>query len=412
MISTVKAGRLNTRTRERSLGASMALGIMLLPGLFATPSAQGQTLTTLYSFKGGDDGANPGAGVIRDGAGNLYGTTEDFGAPGCGCGTVFKLDVTGEVTVLHEFTFVADGANPFAGVIRDAPGDLYGTAQFGGDLTCNCGAVYKLDAAGQETLLHSFTGKAGDGANPLAGVIRDAAGNLYGTTAAGGSASSCGSGGCGTVFKLDATGKESVLYNFTNAADGGFPYAGVIRDAAGNLYGTTQFGGDRTCGCGTVFKLDTSGKESVLYSFTGKGGGGQFPQAGVIRDAAGNLYGTTFVGGAFNNGTVFKLNSAGKDSVLHSFKGQKADGANPSAGLIRDAAGNLYGTTQSGGALNGGTVYELSATGKESLLYSFTSGADGGFPLAGVIRDAAGNLYGTTQSGGTSGFGTVFKIAP
>ena len=275
----------------------------------------------------------------------------------------------------------------------------------------------QLDSTGKETVLYSFTGKA-DGAFPYAVLTRDAAGNLYGTTQ-NGDLARCGSGiGCGgVVFKLDTTGKETVLHRFTGkSGDGANPDAGVIRDAAGNLYGTTYYGGDLNCGftggCGTVFKLDTTGKETVLYTFTDAADGAQ-PFAGVIRDAAGNLYGTTQTGGTSGNGTVFKLNSAGKETVLYIFTGA-ADGAQPFAGVIRDAAGSLYGTTQHGGAFGLGTVFKLYPTGKETVLYSFSGGADGSTPAAALVRDAAGNLYGTTVLGGdpTCGCGTVFRIEP
>ena len=178
-------------------------------------------------------------------------------------------------------------------MIGDGAGNLYGATAAGGDL--NLGTVFKLDKTGKETVLHTFTGGA-DGAQPAAGVIRDKAGNLYGTTAFGGTCPHFD--GCGTVFKLDKTGKETVLYTFMDGGDGGFPEAGLVRDAAGNLYGTTSFGGIFTCsyGCGTVFKVDTAGKETALYTFTSGADGAQ-PYAGVILGAAGHLYGTTEYGG-------------------------------------------------------------------------------------------------------------------
>ena len=225
-------------------------------------------------------------------------------------------------------------------------------------------------------MLHSFTGGT-DGASPYAGLIRDAAGNLYGTTVYGGTSSS------GTVYKIDASGQEMVLYSFTGGNDGGFPYGGVIRDSAGNLYGTTYYGG--ASDAGTVYKIDASGQETVLYSFTGGTDGG-FPYAGVIRDSAGNLYGTTTGGGASGLGTVYKIDASGQETVLHSFTGG-ADGANPDAGVIRDSAGNLYGTTISGAASEGGTVYEVDSTGLETVLYSFQGGTDGYYPYGGLTGD-------------------------
>jgi uncharacterized repeat protein (TIGR03803 family) len=230
---------------------------------------------------------------------------------------------------------------------------------------------------------------------------------------------------------LDTTGKETVLYSFTGGADGENPTASLVRDAEGNLYGTTYSGGDPSCGtygCGTVFKLDINNNESILYSFTGAGGDGKYPYAGLIRDATGNLYGTTIDGGTagctgngFTGcGTVFKLDINNKESILHSFTGRFLDGGNPQAGLIRDAAGNLYGTTLDGGSFSGGTVFMLDPSGKESILHNFSGKPDGAGPESGVIMDAKGNLYGTTYGGGDAkcigghgyGCGVVFKLTP
>ncbi len=387
----------------------------------SAPSAHGQTFTVLHSFKGGTDGESPDAGVVRDAAGNLYGTTEYGGGNTCfsgdSCGTVFKVDTTGKETVLHSFTGGADGAFPLAGLILDAAGNLYGTTEYGGDLTCNsgvgCGTVFKVDTTGKETVLYSFTSGTDGAGKPIAGVIRDAAGNLYGTTSQGGPFSS------GTVFKLDTTGKETVLYIFTGGrggTDGYYPDGALIRDAAGNLYGTTQLGGNYSFG--TVFKVDSTGKETVLYRFRG-GSSGDQPVGGVIMDKAGDLYGSTQGGGTSFDGTVFKLNPVGNKTVLYSF-GSGTNGSLPVAGVIGDAAGNLYGTTAYGGAFNSGTVFKLDKTGKETVLHSFTGGADGALPVAGLVRDAAGNLYGTAIDSGDSGSlctvvygcGVVFKITP
>jgi uncharacterized repeat protein (TIGR03803 family) len=269
------------------------------------------------------------------------------------------------------------------------------------------------------TVLHRFKGSPTDGAQPVSGLIRDSAGNLYGTTSVGGP--STGATNAGVVFKLDKTG-ETVLHSFTGGADGASPTAGVIQDSAGNLYGTTRYGGSSSrCsyGCGVVFKLDTTGTETVLYSFTG-GADGDAPNAGVIRDSAGNFHGTTYTGGIVTHscssgcGVVFKLDTTGTETVVHRFGGP-TDGANPTAGLIGDSAGNLYGTTYNGGASGAGVVFKLDTTGTATVLYNFTGKADGGNP-SGVIRDSAGNLYGTTSAGGivnqtcTFGCGVVFKL--
>jgi len=351
--------------------------------------------TVLYTFTGGTDGANPSAGVILDSSGNVYGTTIGGGIGRVG--VVFKVNTTDEETVVYGFPGPVDGIAPQSGVIADAAGNLYGTAPYGG--ISNSGVIYKLDVAGNETVLCTFTGGV-DGAYPDAGVIRDSAGNLYGTTYNGGTADA------GVVFELDANGQETVLHNFTGGADGGNPYAGVIRDSAGNLYGTTEYGG--AANLGAVFKVDTSGEETVLFSFPG-GNGGSNPYGGVTADSAGNLYGTTAYGGSGGSGVVFKLDPAGTETVLHTFKTPN-DGAAPESGVIRDSAGNLYGTTYGGGKYDAGVVYKVAASGQETVLYTFTGGADGGSPVAGVIMDSAGNLYGTAQYGGASHWGVVFEV--
>ena len=408
--------------------ATGALPLLMMLGrvLVMTPSAEAQantTVTILYSFKWGrTDGAFPAAGLVRDSAGNLYGTTEFGGSSNnCsgGCGTVFRLDATGTETVLHSFIGpLTDGQYPEAGLILDAAGNLYGTTAFGGGSTncvIGCGAVFKLDTTGSETVLHSFAGPPTDGQTPRGGLVRDSAGNLYGTTWSGGSSNNC-SGGCGTVFRLDATGTETVLHSFVGSpTDGATPFAGLLRDAAGNLYGTTAYGGSKHAdfcpfGCGTVFKVDTTGAETVLHNFIGGRADGTTPTGGLVRDAAGNFYGTTRQGGSFSKGTVFKLDTTGTETLLHSFTGHP-DGWQPQAGLVRDAAGNLYGTTYKGGDRVKGMVFKVDTTGAETVLYSF-HGADGSSPAAGFIWDAAGNLYGTTSDGGAFGYGTVFKLTP
>jgi len=345
--------------------------------------------------------------VILDAAGNLYGTT--YGGGTWNAGVVYKVDPAGQETVLYSFTGGADGGLPQSGVIRDSAGNLYGTASYGGTCFYGCGVVYKLDTKGNETVLYSFTGGA-DGGNPSAGVIRDSAGSLYGTTRGGGTANA------GVVYKLDTKENETVLYTFTGGADGGNPQLGsLIHDPAGDLYGTT--GGGGAAGSGVVYKVDPSGHETVLYSFTG-GADGVDP-LGVIRDPAGNLYGATFAGGTLATnvgdttgfGVVFKLNQAGRETVLHNFT-SGAGGADPFGVLIRDSAGNFYGTTFYGGTSGVGVVYKLDASGHETGLYSFTGGADGGSPFAGVIRDSAGNLYGTTNGGGIGSTSALARIYP
>ena len=355
--------------------------------------------TVLCSFPSPADGGEPSAAVMRDSAGNLFGTTLYGGKSDAG--TVYKVDASGRETILYTFTGGADGANPFAGVITDGAGNLYGTTEFGG--TWNAGTVYKLDSAGNETVLHSFAFfPFGDGALPFGGLVRDAEGNLYGTTIAAGTSFA------GIVYKLDPAGNETVLYNFTGGTDGADPYSNLILGPDGGLYGTAYLGGG--AGAGVVFKVDTAGVEKVLYSFTG-GVDGANPFGGLVADSEGNLYGTTTGCGTSNCGVVFKLDTTGKETVLYSFTGGD-DGGYPDAGVIRDPAGNLYGTTVSGGTANAGVVYRLNPAGQLKVLHNFTGGVDGGTPVAGVIGDAAGNLFGTAQYGGEKLGGVVFQLKP
>lgn len=392
------------------VSCALALAILLAP-VVAPSSAQAQTYTVLHTFTGGPDGGKSYAGLVRDGGGSLYGTTQVGGTTascfyGPGCGTVFKLTSSGQLKVLYAFTGKDDGGNPTTGLVRDSSGNLYGTADWAGQYTA--GVLYKVPkAGGSQTVIHAFKGKPTDGAAHLSALIRDSAGNLYGTTASGGTANS------GTVYKIDPLDNETLLYSFKGGtADGAFPWGGVIRDGAGNLYGTTQQCG--TAGLGTVFKLTASGTERILYNFPG-GKGGQIPDAGVIRDSAGNVFGTTYNGGPFNsNGTAYKLTSAGAEKFQFSFN--QSDGGEPYAGLIRDKAGNLYGTTTIGGANSSGTVFKIDTSGNETVLYNFTGGADGASPFGGLILDSAGNLYGTTSGGGNRacelGCGVVYKLTP
>ena len=358
--------------------------------------------TVLYNFTGGADGGQPFAGVTRDPAGNFYGTTTTGGASGLG--VVFKLDTSGHQTVLYNFPATPEGFSDYtAGVIRDASGNLYGTTQGGG--TAERGLVYRLDTAGHATVLYAFPGDT-DGSLAYSGVVlvHDPAGNLYGTTNQGGPANA------GVVYKLDAAGHETVLYTFTGGADGDGPCSGVVLDPAGNLYGTTYSGGTVAgyAGEGVVYKLDAAGDQTLLHTFTGGADGGH-PYAGLILDSAGNLYGTTYSGGAANEGVVFKLDPAGNETVLHTFTGD-ADGGHPYAAPMLDSAGNLFGTTAEGGGGGGGVIYKLDPAGNETVLYVFQGGDDGYYPVAGVTADSEGNLYGTTNTGGTTVWGVVYKL--
>jgi uncharacterized repeat protein (TIGR03803 family) len=366
------------------------LGWMITAAL----SAQAQTYTILYSFLGGPNGTGPYADLIGDQEGNLYGITASGGT--FAGGTVFKMNSDGMKTVLYSFGGISgDGNSPEAGLLRDQAGNLYGTTFYGG--INEVGTVFKLDSHHKETVLITFNPLV-DGSASFAALTHDTQGNLYGTTYSP-----------GAVFKLDAAGNETVVYKFQGGLDGAYPMAGLVRDAAGNFYGTTSEGG--SYGSGTVFKLDTGGNESILYSFTG-GADGSLPTAALTLDPVGNLYGTTYFGGSYGDGVVFKFDVAGNETVLYSFKGG-ADGANPWAKVIRDPVGNLYGTTTYGGTVGepgAGTVFKLDAAGNETVLHRFGGRPDGSDIRSGVLRDSAGNLYGTAYGGGLHDKGIVYKI--
>jgi len=340
----------------------------------------------------------------------------------------------GQYKVHYYFTGGADGGYPQGHVVLGKNGAMYGAALLGADTNCayltNCGEIFEVDKTGKETTLYNFTGGS-DGAGPLGSLIADSKGNLYGTTIYGGTGP-CKRVqtvvGCGTVFELSPPkGKggawtEKILYSF-QGSDGMWPYAGLVRDAAGNLFGTTIVGGTGNCegyGCGAVFELDHTGSEKVLYSFTG-GTDGYGPSGGLTLDAAGNLYGVTDNGGVLQDcggtgcGVVFKVSRSGKESVLYSFTGTNGDGQQPAyVTLVRDSAGNLYGTTEYGGTpedgLTFGTVFKVSPKGKETILYSFQGFLDGGYPLVGLVADPEGNLYGSTWDWGYYGYGTLFEV--
>jgi len=306
--------------------------------------------TVLHSFSG-PDGRDPGAGVIADTSGNLFGTAAEGGNSQCsfvGCGTVFKIAPSGSSQILHKFRGKSpDGGVPLGRLIDDSNGNLYGTTAGGGDN--NDGIIFRISPERSETVLYSFQGGS-DGANPAAGLIADASGNLYGTTSAGGG-SGCQSRGCGTVFKLGQDGNEVVLHAFTGGDDGAIPVASLIADQNGNLYGTTSEGGGSGCGgdrCGTVFRIASDGTETVLHAFQG-GTDGATPEAELIMDNAGNLFGTTAFGGGARHcacGTVFELAPDRTVIILEALDGRSA--TIPSGGLVADKKGNLYGVAVGG----------------------------------------------------------------
>jgi uncharacterized repeat protein (TIGR03803 family) len=390
----------------------LAIMVLAMAAAVALP-ATAQTFRTLHQFdtRVSGEGAIPHGALLRDAAGNLYGTTL---AGGSGDGIVFKIDSTGKETILFTFNLPVSGSSPDTPLIQDQTGNLYGIAQEGGPQ--GGGVVYKLSLQGEQTILHAFQlDPQGGPVIPTGGLLMDKSGNLFGTTLAGGKCSS----GCGTVFRLDPAGKLRLLYRFTGGSDGSEPFGPLVQDAKGNLYGVTRAGGKLSCpdpdlphdGCGTVFKLAKNGALTVLHTFAG-GRDGSVPQGGLSMDAAGNLYGVTSAGGNHEFGTAFKISKDGKHTILHLFA--RKDGTSPNGGLVLDQAGNLYGTANFNGGHNLGSVFQLSPDGALTVLHRFKGEDDGAVPSAGLIRDSAGHLFGTTSMDVSNRKiqGTAFEITP
>jgi uncharacterized repeat protein (TIGR03803 family) len=307
-----------------------------------------------------------------------------------------------------------DGSQPVAGLIQASDGTLYGTTRFGG--ASHRGAIFQVAPDGSGfALLHSFTGGADDGERPVAGLIQDPDGTLYGTSELGGSSSA------GTVFRMAPDGSGfAVLHSFTGGAeDGQFPVASLIQGPDGTLYGTTQIGGVGPCavggGCGTVFQIAPDGSGyAVLHFFTGSTTDGSQPLAGLIQGPDGTLYGTTVVGGIRDAGTIFQMAPDGSGfALLHSFTIGEADGDQPAGGLIQGPDGALYGTTAAGGSSNTGTVFQIAPDGSGyGVLLSFTGFPGPVYPQAGLVQGPDGTLYGTSANGGSSASGTIFQLAP
>jgi len=400
-----------------SHAAAAVLTFIFALAIAMTP-AQAQTFTVLYNFPGGAGGADPAAGLTMNGTGNFYGTTEYGGIYGYGYGVVFRLSRAGSgwvETPLYNFQGGSDGEYPLAGVVIGPDGALYGTTS-GYNVYGDYGTVYRLTppptacasviCPWQETVLYRFSGGL-DGANPGYGNLTfDQAGNIYGTTIYGGGAGSCGyDPGCGVVYKLTPSGSgwtETVIWDFASSG-GSFPVSGVTFDSAGNLYGTTTYP--------TVYELSPSGSgwtETTLSELDGA-----YPAyGGVAIDLHGNLFGTT--GGFQGAGNVYELspsNGTWTLSALYYFTGYEGPLDTPTL----DAAGNVYGTSYLTGAHAAGQVFELTPSNGEWIfadLHDF-SGGDGGYePIGGVIFDASGNMYGTTSEGGSAGGGTVWEITP
>jgi uncharacterized repeat protein (TIGR03803 family) len=398
----------------------LVLAVVCLPALGASPLAQAQ-FKVLYTFTGGTDGGFPRARVIRDKKGNLYGTATWGGNLTCnsgnGCGVVYKLTKTGIETVLYSFAGGKDGATPSAALIRDAKGNFYSTTAAGGNSGClnqGCGTIFKVDTKGKETVLYTFTGRT-DGGSPSSALIMDKAGNFYGTASIGGNLN-CGQYGCGVVYKLSKNGKESVLYSF-NGTDGSAPRVDSLAvDTKGNFYGTTQLGGDPTCMCGVVFKLTTTGKETVLHTFTGGATDGSYPLSGVNPDTKGNLYGTAFGGGANGKGIAFTITNRVYNRMWDF--GSGSDAASPVAGFTIAGNNKLYSALSTGGTLGSGALVVLDPITKtEKVLHSFNYSIDGGSPAADIFLAQIRNRifgYGTNSQGGTTqkgaGYGTVWNF--
>ena len=396
----------------------LALTILATVALFAGAAipAQAQTETLMYQFQGAPDGANPKAGLVLKGK-TLYGTAWEGGAYGSGdtgFGTVFKLTTAGKETVLYSFggSGKNDAAQPMGGVAVDTAGNIYGTS-FNGGVNYNAGTVWMITKKGQESIVHTFLGTNDDGIYPYyVTPVLDKAGNLYGTTAYGGHY------GNGVVFKLTPGGAYTTLHSFNGAAGDGYnPVCGVSLDAKGNIYGVAAAGG--TYGYGVLFEITAGGAYSVLYNFAG-GSDGIMPYSPPVFKG-GSIYGTTETGGVYNYGTVYKFTPAkgkkpAKETILHSFAGQPEGDEVWGGTLVFDKQGNIYGTTLGGGTFNMGTIYKLTPNGTMTVLYSFDDQPDGSSPYGGVVLDTVGNLYTTAAFGGNIsgeyGGGTVIKITP
>jgi len=396
MTTTVQYAR-----RLRAISMALALAIVLLPALAATPSAQAQTYSVLYNFTGGSDGGySEYANLIQDKAGNLYGVASSGGTDYCG--VVFKLTPSGTETVLWSFTCGADGGYPYATLAMGPSGELFGTAYYGG--SDEAGVIFKVNPTTMtETVLHTFTGGS-DGGYPFSGLTWGSTGLLYGMAEEG------GANGDGVIFKFNPkTGTETVLHSF-DYSDGGYPFSSTLTpNSAGSVfYGATADGG--TDGCGVVFQINKAGTYTLLYNFT-CGSDGAYPYGDVAISPGGQyVYGTTYYYGADYYGTVWKVTrSSGTFTLLYTFTGG-ADGGYPFGGAAL-SKGQLYGTTYYAGADDYGTVWQVNAkSGTETVLHSFDY-SDGGYPFSGVSV-LGGNLYGMTDIGGSGGAGVVYEIAP
>ncbi len=385
---------------------TFALFLLLASSLVLVQSTHAQSFSVIHNFTGGTDGANPLNGLLFGAGGVMYGTTSAGGA--YNNGTVFRIGPTGVFSTLYAFRGGADGSSPQSALIQDATGLLYGTTAGGG--AYGGGTVFRI-ASTTKTTLHSF-GSGSDGSVPLGGLAFDSAGDLYGTTSAG------GANGNGTVFTLTRHGllySASVLYSFGSGTDGAVPYAGVTLDSAGDVLGTTSAGG--TGGYGTIFELNKqqSWAESIVYNFQNQDDGG-VPYAGLIADGHGNFYGAATEGGSQGGGSIFELTPAGSGwnfTAIQSLAGWGISGT--FRNLLLSSSGNLYATTHCDGEYDAGTVYELvpgvGGTWTYTQLYTFTGGTDGLYSFSNLVT-FGNRFYGTTNQGGAYGYGDVFAVFP
>jgi uncharacterized repeat protein (TIGR03803 family) len=368
-----------------------------------------QTLTTLHSFDG-TDGALSYAGLVQATNGNLYGTTYFGGAKNSG--EVFEITSSGALRTLYSLcsrSACRDGAYTYAVLLQGTDGNFYGTTYSGG-FKSN-GTVFKITPSGTLTTLHTFVGA--DGSEPLAGLVQATNGDLYGTTYMGGTK------GDGAIFQITPAGSFTILHSFcsqSGCTDGRNPYGGLVQGTDGNLYGTTLEGGVK--GFGTVFKITPAGSLTTLHSFCSQSActDGQFPQTGLVQASNGSFYGTTIAGGAFGDGTIFKISSSGTLTTVYAVcsKNGCPDGEYLYAGLVQATDGNLYGIMDLGGANGYGTIFKMTLSGSLTTLYSFCSQSgcsDGEYPIAGLVQDTDGTLYGTTADGGANGKGTVYNLS-
>jgi uncharacterized repeat protein (TIGR03803 family) len=379
---------------------------LVAAALLAASNSSAQTYAVLHSFSG-PDGADPRSALILRTDGNFYGTTTNGGSGSCpapgvvlpGCGTVFKMDLSGNLTTLHSFIGGPnEGSYPIAGLVESHDGNFYGTTYGGGVGNCAsggfapCGTVFKMDSVGNLTTLHRFT--LTDGGTPSGGLLQTADGNFFGMTQVG------GANGYGTIFRIDPSGTLVTLHSFSGT-DGGQPFGALIEASDGNLYGRNQW---------TVFRVDLSGNLTTLHTLESS--------TGLTQGFDGNLYGTTGLGGTGSGrffsgyGTVFKMDLPGNFTILYSFSGTGSDGGHPYAGLIQASNGNFYGTTfgrAEDPVVGYGTIFEIDYLGNLTTLHSFT-GPDGASPVGPLIQAPDGSFYGMTSMGGTTGDGVVFRL--